>query len=273
MSAMNAFDSGLGHPRTGFAALRSIVVVLAVAAVTGCMTAKVDETRQAASAVQSGESIVVLKRPQLEGAGTEEAFVDCLQERLGGELVHPEAGQTTRSPKGSTAPFKIYGEQQFIDAMFPWFEASTAPNNAAGLKVLLQRPGVTERLQQISVRYIVWIDGKTQTTDSNGSVACGVGPAGGGCIGLGWWDKQSGYVASVWDLNTAMEIGSVSADVTGTSVLIGAIVPIPIIAPVRHSACDRLGDQLRSFLVGSNAPAVGNVASSEAAKGSSAGSR
>lgn len=267
---MNAFDSGLGHPRTGFAALRSIVVVLAVAAVTGCMTAKVDETRQAASAVQSGESIVVLKRPQLEGAGTEEAFVDCLQERLGGELVHPEAGQTTRSPKGSTAPFKIYGEQQFIDAMFPWFEASTAPNNAAGLKVLLQRPGVTERLQQISVRYIVWIDGKTQTTDSNGSMSCVIGPVS-GCFGLGWWEKESGYVASVWDLNTASEVGSVSTDVTGTSVLIGAIAPIPIITPVRRTACDRLGDQLRSFLVG-GAPPIG-AAGPAGAPGAPSGTR
>jgi hypothetical protein len=267
---MDAFDNGLGRPRTGLARLRPLVGVLAVATVTGCMTAKVDETRQAASAVQSSESIVLLKRPQLEGAGTEQAFVACLQQRLGGEIVHPDAGQGTRSAKNSKAPFKIYGEQQFIDAMFPWFEASTAPNNAAGLKVLLQRPGVTERLQQISVRYVVWIDGRTQTTDSNGSVACGVGPTGGGCIGLGWWDKQSGYVASVWDLNTATEIGSVSTDVTGTSVLIGAIVPIPIIAPVRRSACDRLGDQLRSFLVGGSVPAAAPAA---AGLGATAGSR
>jgi len=271
---MNVFDRGLGQPRTGFAGLRAIVGVLTVAAVTGCMTSKVDETRQAASAMQAGESIVVLKRHQLEGAGTEEEFVYCLQEKLGGEIVHPDAGQSSRTPKASGAlPFKIYGEQQFLDAMFPWFEASTAPNNAAALKVLLQRPGVTERLQQISVRYVVWIDGKTQTTDSNGSVACAIGPGGGGCLGLGWWDKESGYVASVWDLSTATEIGSVSADVTGTSVLIGAIVPIPIISPVRRTACDRLGGQLRSFLVGGGVPAVGSAVSGTAAQGSSAGSR
>ena len=65
--------------------------------------------------------------------------------------------------------------------------------------------------------------------------------------------KESGYVASVWDLNTATEVGSVSTDVTGTSVLIGAIVPIPIITPVRSKACDRLGDQLRTFLIGDGA--------------------
>ena len=163
------------------------------------MTSKVDETRQVATAIQANESIVLLKKPQLEGVGTEEVFLDCVQERLGGQLVHPEDGQSGRA---STArvPFKIYGEQEFTDAMFPWFEPSTAPANAAGLKVLLQRPGVTERLQQIGVRYVVWLDGNTRKTDGGGSVACAAGPGGAGCIGVGWWEKESGYVASVWDM-------------------------------------------------------------------------
>ena len=267
---MNARDSEAGRPRGGFAALRSLVGVLAVTAVAGCMTAKVDETRQATSSIQAGESIVVLKRPQIEGVGTEEEFLDCLQQRLGGQLLHPVEGQPTRASRSSGGvPFKIYGEQQFLDAMFPWFEASTAPANAAGLKLLLQRPGVTERLQQIQVRYVVWIDGNTRKTDSNGSVACAIGPGGGGCFGVGWWEKESGYVASVWDLNNATEVGSVSTDVTGTSVLIGVLLPIPIISPVRRTACDRLGDQLRSFLAGGDlAPAASAAPAGDKTAGS-----
>jgi hypothetical protein len=171
------------------------VGVLSVGA-SGCMTSKVDETRQIASPIQANESIVLLKKPQLEGVGTEEEFLDCIQERLGGELVHPEQGQSTHSRKAARTPFKIYGEQEFTDALFPWFEPSTAPANADGLRVLLQRPGVTERLQEIHVRYVVWIDGNTRKTDSGGSVACAVGPSGGGCFGVGWWEKESGYVAS-----------------------------------------------------------------------------
>jgi hypothetical protein len=109
---------------------------------------------------------------------------------------------------------------------------------------------VAERLNQIGVRYVVWLDGNTQKTDGGGSIACAIGPGGGGCFGVGWWEKQSGYVASVWDLKTGSELGTVSADVTGTSVLIGAVAPIPIITPVQRTACNRLSDQLRSFLVG-----------------------
>jgi len=250
------------------AALRSALGVGAVALfAAGCMTAKVDETRQVATAIQADESIVVLKRPQLEGLGTEEKFLDCVQENLGGELVHPEEGQKAKAGK-SAVPFKIFGEQQFSDALFPWFEPSTAPANAAGMRTLLERPGVTERLGQIGVRYVVWLDGSTRKTDSGGSVACAVGPGGGGCFGVGWWEKQSGYVASVWDLQSGSELGSVSTDVTGTSVLIGAVAPIPIITPVQRTACNRLADQLRSFLVGEDLAGGGAAAAASAGGGS-----
>jgi len=233
---------------------RAAIACAAVGLVAaGCMTAKVDETRQVAAAIQANESIVVLKKPQLEGVGTEEKFLDCVQENLGGTLVHPEEGQSAKTAKAKdVVPFKIYGEQQFADALFPWFEPSTAPANADGLKSLLARPGVVDRLEQIGVRYVVWLDGSTRKTDSGGSVACAVGPGGGGCFGVGWWEKQSGYVASVWDLRNGAELGSVSTDVTGTSVLIGAVAPIPIITPVQRTACNRLADQLRSFLVGAD---------------------
>ena len=250
------------------AALRSALGVGAVALfAAGCMTAKVDETRQVATAIQADESIVVLKRPQLEGLGTEEKFLDCVQENLGGELVHPEEGQKAKASK-SVVPFKIFGEQQFSDALFPWFEPSTAPANAAGMRTLLERPGVAERLGQIGVRYVVWLEGSTRKTDSGGSVACAVGPGGGGCFGVGWWEKQSGYVASVWDLQSGSELGSVSTDVTGTSVLIGAVAPIPIITPVQRTACNRLADQLRSFLVGEDLAGSGAAAAASAGGGS-----
>jgi hypothetical protein len=245
-----------GHRRLGqrdavFARCARMSAVIGLASLgSACMTAKVDETRQVAAAVQKNEAIVVLKKPQLEGTGTEEKFIDCLQEELGGALIHPEEGQSVRAAKSGNAPFSIYGEQEFTDALFPWFEPSTAPANAAGLRTLLARPGVSGRLRDIGVRYVVWVDGNTRKTDGGGSIACAAGPGGAGCIGLGWWEKQSDYVASVWDLESANEIGSVSTDVTGTSVLIGAVAPIPIITPVQSTACGRLADQLRSFLIG-----------------------
>ena len=69
-------------------------------------------------------------------------------------------------------------------------------------------------------------------------------------------------------MQTATEIGQVTTDVTGTSVLIGAIAPIPIITPVRRKACDRLSEQLRSFLAGDDlAVSMGKAAAGAAAGG------
>jgi hypothetical protein len=52
-------------------------VVTATLITCGCMSSKVSETRQVAASIQANESIVVLKKPQLEGTGTEEKFLDC----------------------------------------------------------------------------------------------------------------------------------------------------------------------------------------------------
>lgn len=267
---MNVLGSRSCQPTGVLARCCAVAGVLAAGSlVAGCMTSKVEETRQVAASIQANESIVVLKKPQLEGTGTEEEFLDCLQERLGGELVHPEEGQSAKLRRNAGGvPFLIYGEQEFTDALFPWFEPSTAPATAAGLKGLVERPGVAERLAQIGVRYVVWLDGSTQKTDGGGSIACGAGPGGAGCLGVGWWEKQSDYVASVWDMQTASELGTVSAEVSGTSVLIGAIAPIPIITPVQRAACDRLSEQLRSFLNGADL-----VGGGTAAPGGSGGAR
>ena len=63
------------------------------------MTSKVDETRQVAASIQANESIVILRKPQLEGVGTESEFLSCIQEGLGGELVHPQDARPRSPPK------------------------------------------------------------------------------------------------------------------------------------------------------------------------------
>ena len=235
-------------------------------ALSGCMTAKIEELREAPTQISSNEAIVLLAKPSLEGTGTEQKFLDCLERELVGVTVSANVAQAQKSGKRVEArtslanrPFQIYADDQFVDALYPWLEPSTAPANAQGFSAFLKRPGVAERVTEMGVRYIVWVDGVTQKTDGGGSIACAAGPGGAGCLGLGWWEKQSDYEATIWDLRHGINVGTVTTDVRGTSVMIGAIAPIPLISPVQSTACDRLASQLKSFLLGSDENQVLNA--------------
>lgn len=206
----------------------------------GCMTARLEETRNTMTAIASHEAVVLLAKPHVEGISAEDDFMDCVGNKMaasGGIQVRPN--------------------DAFVDSMFPWLEPSTAPQRPEGVTKLLSRDVVADRVAESGVRYIIWIDGTTRQTDSGGSITCTIGPGGGGCIGFGWWEKESDYQAVVWDLTTARTAGSVSTNVTGTSALVGVLVPLPFIARVQGAACDRLAAQLGAFLRGEDPSAPG----------------
>lgn len=220
---------------------RGWILAVSAVALTGCMTAKLDENRLLPTAIAKGEGLVILAKPVVEGLGAEDDFLDCLGKELG---------------RGAN-PIRVQDNNRFVDALYPWFEASTAPTRPDNLGALLAHPLVAERMAAEGVRYLVWIDGSTKKTDSGGSIACAIGPGGGGCIGFGWWEKQSDYEATVWDLQNRKSTGSVSTNVNGTSAMIGVVIPIPLIARVQAAACDRLAGQLRTFLQGDGTPMPG----------------
>lgn len=200
----------------------------------GCMRARVDESRELATAIGAQERVVVLAKPKIEGAGAEGEFIDCVGKRIAGR---------SRS-------IKVESNESFTNRLFPWFEPGTVPTRPEGLVAVLSQPGVSEQVAATGVRYIVWLEGATRKTDGGGSLACGAAPGAAGCIGFGWWEKAAGYEATVWDLKQAKSAGSVGTEVTGTSAVLGLLIPVPFIARVQGTACDRLGSQLRSFLTG-----------------------
>lgn len=200
---------------------------------SACMTARLEESRRMDTAIAANEAVVLLAKPQVEGITTEDGFMDCVGDRM-----------------ASRSGIQVQSNDAFVDSMFPWLEPATAPQRPEGMTRLLARDAVARRVADSGIRYIIWVDGATRKTDSGGSIACSVGPTGGGCLGFGWWEKESDYEAVVWDLNTAKTAGSVSTNVTGTSALVGILVPLPFIARVQGTACDRLASQLTAFLQG-----------------------
>jgi hypothetical protein len=216
----------------------------ALALASGCMSARIEESRELPTQIAKHEAIVILAKPQIEGAGAEDGFMDCIGDQLG------EGGNAVR----------VQDNGEFVDSMFPWFEPGTAPTKPEMVTQLLGRPGLSERIADTGVRYVVWLDGGTRKTDGGGSIACGAAPGAAGCLGFGWWEKESDYQAVIWDLKNAKSAGSVGTNVTGTSAIIGAVVPLPFIARVQGTACNRLAEQLRTFFTGSDqTPAPGAV--------------
>jgi len=215
-----------GRPVSGNALLL-ILVLLPVA----CTTSRIDVARHVSTDLSPDTGIVLLARKKDGGQQTEEDFMECLNNALAKMQLL----------------VRLYPEQDFLDNLFPWFESRTAPATPAELPALLSRPGVREKITEIDVRYLVWVDGSSERVDGGGGMSCAVGPGGGGCFGFVWWDTASVYETNIWDLQEARSVGAVSADASGMSYLPALLVPVPLIARTQNAACKGVAEQLREF--------------------------
>jgi hypothetical protein len=213
--------------------LRTVVVALTAITLGACVTSRVEHIKEGKTGIAEGEAIVIMAKSYHLGNETEAKFIQCVGDSIG---------------RGRTG-LRVIPNQEFVDALFPWFEPRTAPAETKGLPTLMSRPGVAEIIKEKGVRYLVWLDGDTDKTAGGGSMSCAIGPGGGGCFGFAWWQNESEYEATVWDLDGLEDAGTVSADVSGTSFLPAIIVPVPLIARTRAKACKGLADQLKLFIV------------------------
>jgi len=220
------------HPISAYL-LKLLSAMTAAGVLCGCMTTRVEESKHASTGILGDERVVILEASYHAGNETEDEFVDCVSDTL------------QKGPKG----LNVYPDDEFVDKMFPWFEPRTMPRGPEALPTLFERPGLTARLEESGVRYIIWLTGDTEQSGSGGSMSCAVGPGGGGCFGLAWWEDDSSYEASVWDVQDGKAVGAVSADVHGTSVIPALIIPVPLIARTKAAACKGLAAELRSFIV------------------------
>ena len=211
------------------------IALLFLVGLASCTTTTIDEFRQGETGIENNESVVILGRRQASDYETRSEFVDCVGERM---------------TRGDDA-ISIVPEQEFVDAMFPWFEPRTAPLRTRDLERLMTEDVVADRMTEFGIRYIVWLDGFTETTDRSGSISCTIGPGGAGCFGFGSWEDDANFAARVWDVGSLSNVGTISTDATGQSYLPALVIPIPLIARVEANACSRLATQLKEFVNGS----------------------
>ena len=200
---------------------------------TGCVTATVDEMIFNEPTEGIGDAtVVILGRRHASDYDTEPDFVRCVGRHI-----------TARDRS-----IEILGELEFINALYPWFEPRTAPLRPEDIERLLQQAPVARKMAELKTEYMIWIDGNMERTNSAGSMACAIGPGGGGCFGFGTWGDEANYEAIIWDFTDRAEVGRINTSTSGQSYMPALIIPIPLIAPVKGTACNGLGDQILKFL-------------------------
>lgn len=210
-----------------------ILVLGLTTVLAGCVTSTVDEMVFNEPIEGIGDStVVILGRRHASDYETEFDFIECIADHV----------------VARDSSIEIIDEIEFINMLYPWFEPRTAPLRPADIDRLVKQQPVAERLLDLKLEYMIWVDGSTVQTNSAGSMTCGVGPGGAGCFGFGTWGNASDYEATIWDFTDKAEVGRLNTSTSGQSYMPAVVIPIPIIAPVQGTACDGLGDQLLQFL-------------------------
>jgi len=212
---------------------QTLPLVGTIMLLSGCVTATVDKVDFTEPTEGIGDStVVILGRRHASDYDTEPVFVKCV-----GKHIYARDKSIV-----------ILGELEFVNALYPWFEPRTAPLRPEDIERLMQQEPVARKMAELKTEYMIWIDGNMVRTNSGGSMACSISPAGGGCFGFSSWGDEANYEAVIWDFTDRAEVGRVHTSTSGQSYMPAIIIPIPIIAPVKGTACDGIGDQILEFL-------------------------
>lgn len=201
---------------------------------TGCVTSSVEEFMLSEPTFLDGDAVVILTNRQDAIVEVEDSFSSCVHSSL----------------RSRGADAKVIPEQQFRDAMFPWFESRLAPDKPEMLPKMMEDKLIAEKIEAMQVRYLVWIHGESEKSNEQGAMSCSISTAGGGCIGLLSWENDSNYEASIWDLREGESIGVISSEANGTTMIPAIGVPIPFIARTKNASCKGLAEQLAGMLRG-----------------------
>lgn len=213
--------------------IKPLVLLSFLLLLSACTTVSVDQMRwQETSLDFTKDAVVILGRHHSPEYETEPELVSCIGNRL----------------RSSMRGLNVIPEAEFVDLLYPWFEPRTAPLTMEKFIQVLDEPLIKDEMEKHGIRYMIWVEGATETINQIGSMSCAIGPGGGGCFGFGSWENQSEYEASIWDFENTREAGRISTDAQGTSYMPAIVIPIPIIARVQSNACDGMGTQLSAFL-------------------------
>jgi hypothetical protein len=151
--------------------------------------------------------------------------------------------------KADIQNLNIISQNEFRDALFPWFERSTAPKNVEELSILLSKSAIRERINKLGVDAVINVSGKTIQEKWQGQGGGGYGAV----VGYGHSDETTYMTATVWNLKDKT-IFATNKNVIGTNYLIVIGLPIYIPASTESSACNETVNRISDYLQNKDSP-------------------
>jgi hypothetical protein len=126
----------------------------------------------------------------------------------------------------------------FRQALFPWFESSTAPEKEDDMLAFVSLPAIRQRIEAQGVRYLLDFKGGTRHVTNEALSGGGCGYA--GCGGIYAGTRYTSFNAALYDLRVGRKIfeGDANRSAGFTVLMIG--IPIPFIPATESDACKDL---------------------------------
>lgn len=139
-----------------------------------------------------------------------------------------------------TPPIKVTSPWDLRDSLFPWFENQRiapqgAKTTALRLRTIAQSEDGSRRLQEVALRYVIEV--------SNDSEMSGHGfllPTYYGVYGIAWGERKNVLNAAIGDLSDAT-VTDMRVKREGKWAIPAFVLPVPLIPPTEHEACQDLG--------------------------------
>ena len=213
-----------------------IVVLTLLFFLFACTTTQTKHETSQVRPLGSGERIALIGDVNGKSEFSDTEAYDCLSDEILGIM-----------PK-----LTIVKPDDFRNQLFPYFSGSTAPHSADEYKALLNNPLVSQRIRAMGIRYLITLVESKTDSDYNNGIFCGGGYGGGGCIGLGLWDRNTRLKAQIWNLKNGNLDGNVQTQAEGTGVMPALLLPIPVYFPATEAAtCKELSEIIGKILSGS----------------------
>ena len=187
----------------------------------GCTTSKITDTLN----VQLSENrypVVTVISINLQ----DRKFSNCLEKRLSEYIVD----------------LKVVPEDEFRDALFPWFERNTAPKEISDLTDLLKNALVRRRIEGLNIDFLIYVRGHTTQSELDGPFIASA-------VGYLSAERETHMSIVVWDLEEACSVGDADIITEGRVSLIAiGIIFIPIPAFTETKACIETAKRIDSCI-------------------------